>query len=236
MQEAGTQPSAPSQSPLPLTPTVEVHSDTHSTSPRRVLCLENNSISLLPYDIEDCRRLQVLTLANNLLTNVPPTIGSLVRLRVLTLSGNQIMGLPDEICFLKSLESLELARNNLMQLPGSIGLLTELVELDISSVSGPPRPSLDFSSGNRKRICWEQIWRKSRPTPGRNDEAVPSGTPVPSSRNAYSKLPGLSIAPLSLHSRKQSQRTAPTLRGHCNTAPTLQGHCNTAPTPQEHSH
>ena len=81
--------------------------------PKKVykLNLENNSLTVLPNQIEKLKNLQELNLKRNQLTHLPAAIGKLKNLQILNLHDNQLNTLPDQMRNLLQLDYLDLRHN-----------------------------------------------------------------------------------------------------------------------------
>ncbi|XP_012724104.2 leucine-rich repeat-containing protein 69 isoform X1 [Fundulus heteroclitus] len=121
-----------------------------------VLLLCNNSITVLPPQLQSLKHLTELNLGNNALKEVPVVLSGLESLRklylysnnidavppdvigrlgnlvVLNLNHNNIRRLPPEIGSLMKLQRLGLLDNKLEELPDEVGRLTELSELNLT--------------------------------------------------------------------------------------------------------
>ncbi|MEQ2238605.1 hypothetical protein ILYODFUR_034867 [Ilyodon furcidens] len=120
------------------------------------LLLCNNSITVLPTQLQSLQQLVELNLGNNALKEVPvvlscleslrklylysnnidvvppDVIGRLRNLVVLNLNHNNIQRLPPEIGRLRKLQHLSVLDNKLEELPDEIGYLTELSEINLT--------------------------------------------------------------------------------------------------------
>jgi hypothetical protein len=114
----------------------EVPSELCQCGNLRMLDLSNNpTITSLPENLGDLKKLRVLNLRDCKLTKLPHSIGELEDLELLDLRGNALTQLPESFGNLKKLKYLILDRNQLESLPKSFTKLESLARL---SVDGNP--------------------------------------------------------------------------------------------------
>ncbi|KAM6115459.1 p53-induced death domain-containing protein 1 [Pterocles gutturalis] len=90
------------------------------------------SLTHLPPDIGNLRRLTHLDLSFNSLSTLPSCILHLPSLRVLLVSHNSLVALPEDFGSLSKLTFFSAMKNHLKDLPQSIGELVVLQDLDLS--------------------------------------------------------------------------------------------------------
>eukprot|EP00127_Corallochytrium_limacisporum_P005567 Clim_evm84s207 gene=Clim_evmTU84s207 len=138
----------------------------------RVLELEDNKLTTLPYEIGFMEDLEELYLQRNKLVSLPPAIGSVTNLTILNVANNKLQDLPEEIGELVHLSVLNAASNLLISLPSAIGncrslqfvslennqlsslpyALCKLKVLETLDVNGNPLDTLDFVPANSKAV------------------------------------------------------------------------------------
>ncbi|KAK5606165.1 hypothetical protein CRENBAI_026060 [Crenichthys baileyi] len=91
------------------------------------------SLSSLPAEIGELRRLRVLFVYRNRLTEVPEELGACTQLEVLSLANNQLSSLPSSLSNLTRLRKLNLSHNLIAHVPGCVYSMKALVFLDLSS-------------------------------------------------------------------------------------------------------
>lgn len=110
-----------------------------------ILDVHNNSLSLLPDDLAECRNLQCLRVNANALVALPDGMPSLQRLQVLAAGDNLLANLPVGFEMLTALHELDLSYNRFHKIPPAVMLLptlfhctfegNELVECDVIELS-----------------------------------------------------------------------------------------------------
>lgn len=98
----------------------------------RTLDISDNSIPLIPPDIESFKVLKSITCNNNKLTNLPEEIGNLTKLETLSFCGNKLEDLPLTLSQLINLKYVYLSGNSLKDFPL---LLCGLRHLDVVNLS-----------------------------------------------------------------------------------------------------
>ncbi|NXT23211.1 PIDD1 protein, partial [Syrrhaptes paradoxus] len=93
---------------------------------------QRGSLTHLPPDIGNLRRLTHLDLSFNSLSTLPSCILHLPSLRVLLVSHNSLVALPEDFGSLSKLTFFSAMKNQLKDLPQSIGELVVLQDLDLS--------------------------------------------------------------------------------------------------------
>lgn len=98
----------------------------------RFLSAWNHSLTHLPTEIGQLKKLRELDVWNGHLQELPTEIGNLgSRLNELTVDGNELQALPTEIGRLGRLQKLYVDQNNLTVIPTELSQLTRLVILDL---------------------------------------------------------------------------------------------------------
>ena len=100
--------------------------------PLRHLCLDFNSISIVPNEIGLLHHLTELSLAGNLITALPPAFYTLSSLSFVNLGSNHITHLSSAISNLKQLSHLYLPSNRLTSLPPSLRRCERLQHLSLA--------------------------------------------------------------------------------------------------------
>lgn len=97
------------------------------------LDLSGNPFKLIPYSVFNLRNLRVLNVDNTQLLELHKDIGKFRYLRELSAQNNELTALPEEIGMLKDLTSLDLSGNQLTSLPYQITFLDRVNALDLNS-------------------------------------------------------------------------------------------------------
>lgn len=117
------------------------------------LNISNNSISIIPEQIEECRLLSAFIAEHNSIDSIPPGISKLRFLEFLKVSYNNIRTIPDTIFFMPKLRKLSIGANPIDSLSPLIGNLRNLEQLDIFECNLSKIPE---ELGNLTRL--NQIW------------------------------------------------------------------------------
>lgn len=118
------------------------------------LYLHNNSLIVLPPDIQKLTALEDLSLESNQLVSLPKELGKLLHLKRLHCYDNQISSLPAELGLLVELTRLFLSKNQIGSLPPEIGFLKNLQWL---SLEDNRLEYLPPEIGNLKKLGWLSV-------------------------------------------------------------------------------
>ncbi|NXN38243.1 LRC39 protein, partial [Rhinoptilus africanus] len=93
----------------------------------------NRSISDLPPQLSDLKKLSHIDLCMNQFTTIPSALLNMPNLEWLDMGGNKLQELPDEIDRMENLHTLWLQRNEINSLPETIGNMKNLSTLVLSN-------------------------------------------------------------------------------------------------------